>query len=98
MSLPKHSEVSKFLRLSWNENDKTLDKHEENFMLAIKNILFWLSTEPDPKKAMDTVYDAPMLLKAIGDAIEEYKEIYHIVSVSMSWNNRDDEEQSDVTQ
>jgi hypothetical protein len=88
----KHSEVSKFLRKVWNENEKSLDAKQLAFMKAMQGVMFWLVTEADPdSNPMDNSYDSTSFLDAYSRAIEAYNAIFHIVDVSMQWKEQDDE-------
>lgn len=89
----KYSEVASFLQKVWNENAKTLDRKEQDFMKAMKDIMFWLVTDADPHtNPMDSAYDSTCLLDAFSRAIDQYKEIYHIANVSMQWSEADDKD------
>lgn len=92
MSELKHSEVSQFLQRVWDENPKSLDQAEKDFMKAMQGLMFWLVTEADPdSNPMDNSYDSTSFIDAYKRAIEAYNRIYHIVNVSMQWQEQDDE-------
>ena len=69
------AEASETLKEVWKITPSLLDKHEKDFMQAMKDMMMWLVTDSDNDKGynpLDSAYDSTDFLHSYSKAIKEY--------------------------
>lgn len=83
---------------TWDDRD--FSKTQEEFMDAIRGLLFYLSLDNDDENnlvsQMESSYDASTILFQFQKLIEKFNEIYHPIAVTSSWASYTDKEDKEL--
>jgi hypothetical protein len=93
--LRKASEV---VRNIFDIDEKSVSVMEDKFMSKVRKIV-WRASDSDEmsfNETMNSSYDAKDALEDIGELVEEFNSVYHILAVVTHWLNdeylKDDDE------